>query len=167
MEPTDQLDAANRRLPEGRVRRFAKRTSASRPLSILLTNQTISSTSTIARLGLRWLQRRCFGASSQGQSRGQYHCMMNVPSMRRTAVGATNPHDTRRSNCRNWQKNDCVKKFEEPWIVGAFCRPDTGSVSGGLPTSPELLDNLREARTSWVDQAVYVHAQRLMKPTRA
>jgi hypothetical protein len=33
MEPTDQLDAANRRLPEGCVRRFAKRRSAARPVA--------------------------------------------------------------------------------------------------------------------------------------
>ena len=38
MEPTDQLDAPNRRLPESRVRRFAKRKSASRTSSIFLAN---------------------------------------------------------------------------------------------------------------------------------
>jgi hypothetical protein len=38
MEPTDQLDASNRRLPESRVRQFAKRKSASRTSSILLVN---------------------------------------------------------------------------------------------------------------------------------
>ena len=34
MEPTEQLDAPNRRLPESRVRRFARRKCAFRPTSI-------------------------------------------------------------------------------------------------------------------------------------
>jgi hypothetical protein len=38
MEPTDQLDAPNRRLPESRVERFAKRNSASRTSSICLSD---------------------------------------------------------------------------------------------------------------------------------
>ena len=37
-EPNDQLDAPNRRLPESRVRRFAKRKLASHPTSIFLVN---------------------------------------------------------------------------------------------------------------------------------
>ena len=53
MEPTDQLDAPNRRLPESRVRRFAKRKSASRTSSIFLVNPSRSSTSPIERVG--WL----------------------------------------------------------------------------------------------------------------
>jgi len=36
MEPTDELDAPDRRLPESRVGRFAQRKSASRPSSIFL-----------------------------------------------------------------------------------------------------------------------------------
>ena len=67
MEPTDQLDAPNRGLPKSRVRRFAKRKSASRPSSIVLVNPSLSSTSQIDRVGWRWLWTRCFGAS-QGQS---------------------------------------------------------------------------------------------------
>ena len=48
MEPTDQLDAPNRRLPESRVKRFAKRKSASRTSSIFLVNPSRSSTSPTA-----------------------------------------------------------------------------------------------------------------------
>jgi hypothetical protein len=70
MEPTDQLDAPNRRLPESRVSRFAKRKSASRTSSISLVNLSSSFTSTIERVGWRWPWRRCFGAP-QGQSWGQ------------------------------------------------------------------------------------------------
>ena len=62
MEPTDQLDAANRRLPESRVRRFAKRKSASRTFSIFLVNPSLFSASSIERVGSRWLWRRRFGA---------------------------------------------------------------------------------------------------------
>ena len=40
MEPTDQLDAPDRRLPESRVGRFARRKPASRPSSIFLVNQS-------------------------------------------------------------------------------------------------------------------------------
>lgn len=42
MEPTDQLDAADRRLPEGRVRRSAKRNAASRPSSIFVANLSLN-----------------------------------------------------------------------------------------------------------------------------
>lgn len=69
MEPTDQLDAPNRRLPEGRVRRFANRKSVSRPPSIFLVNPSLPVTSLIRRFGSRWLWRRCFGGP-QGQSQG-------------------------------------------------------------------------------------------------
>jgi hypothetical protein len=65
MEPTDQLDAPDRRLPESRVRRFAKRKSAFRTSSIFLVNTSLFSTSLIERVG-RWPWTRCFGAS-QGQ----------------------------------------------------------------------------------------------------
>ena len=34
---------------------------------------------------------------------------------------ATNPLDTRRASCRNRQKNDCFKKFEELQLPGGFC----------------------------------------------
>src|SRR5688572_11369109 len=44
MEPTDQLDAADRRLPEGRVRQFANRRSAFGPSLFLITNSEISIT---------------------------------------------------------------------------------------------------------------------------
>jgi len=50
MEHTDQLDASNRRLPESRVRRFAKRNAASRPSSILPVSHSLSSTSQIDRV---------------------------------------------------------------------------------------------------------------------
>jgi hypothetical protein len=70
MEPTDQLDASNRRLPESRLERFAKRRSAFRPSSFFLANPRASITSSIERLGCCWLSPRCFGAS-QGQSWGQ------------------------------------------------------------------------------------------------
>jgi hypothetical protein len=70
MEPTDQLDASNRRLPESRVGRFAKRKPASRPSSIVLVTPSVVSTSQIERVGCCWLRTRGFGAS-QGQSWGQ------------------------------------------------------------------------------------------------
>jgi hypothetical protein len=73
MEPTDQLDASNRRLPASRVAQFApKRNPASRPSSFSLVNPSPISTSSIGRIGWRWLSRRCFGAA-QGQSWGQFH----------------------------------------------------------------------------------------------
>ena len=50
MEPTDQLDAPNRRFPESRVRRFAKRNSTSPHPSIVLTKQSISTTSDLSDL---------------------------------------------------------------------------------------------------------------------
>jgi hypothetical protein len=71
MEPTDQLDASNRRLPESRVRRFAKRKSASRTSSIFLANPSVSLGSSIRRFGCCWLRRACFG-TSEGQSWGQF-----------------------------------------------------------------------------------------------
>jgi hypothetical protein len=57
MEPTDQLDTPNRRLPEGRVRRSSKRKSASRTSSIFLVDPSPSFTSPIRRLGSSWLPK--------------------------------------------------------------------------------------------------------------
>jgi hypothetical protein len=68
MEPTDQLDAPNRRLPESRVRRFAQRDSACRQPSIFLVNPSLSITSRIRHVGCGRLLRPCFGAP-QGQRR--------------------------------------------------------------------------------------------------
>jgi hypothetical protein len=48
MEPTDQLDAPNRRLPEGRIRRFAERKPASRQPSNFLVNHFTDRTSWLA-----------------------------------------------------------------------------------------------------------------------
>ena len=82
MEPTAQLDAPNRGLPESRVKRFAKRKSASRTPSIFLVNPSLFSTSQIERLGSRWLWKRRFGAP-QGQSWGQ------LVRLRRDATAGT------------------------------------------------------------------------------
>jgi putative flavoprotein involved in K+ transport len=57
-----ELDAANRRLPEGRVRPFAKRRSAFRPSSFFLANLRLSTTSSIDRLGCPWLLKPGFGS---------------------------------------------------------------------------------------------------------
>ena len=54
MEPTDQLDAANRRLPDSRVKRLAKRRSASQPLSFssqILAFQSLPRSSELAAVG--------------------------------------------------------------------------------------------------------------------
>ena len=55
MEPIDQLDVPNRRLPEGRLRRFAKRNPASPPFSFFLVNPSLfsASSSELAGVGSR------------------------------------------------------------------------------------------------------------------
>jgi hypothetical protein len=80
MEPIDQLDVPNRRLPEGRLRRFAKRNAASRPPSTFRLNLSLSGTSPIGRLGCCWLRRRGFGAA-QGQSWGQLPANLTSPPL--------------------------------------------------------------------------------------
>jgi hypothetical protein len=99
----------------GRKRRFAKRKRASRPTSIFLVNPSLFSTSPIERVGYCWLWRPCFGAP-QGQSWGQFPSHDECVTPRCVGLpshGATNPPHTGRSNCRNRQKNDCFKKFED------------------------------------------------------
>jgi hypothetical protein len=70
MEPTDQLDAPNRRLPEGRVRRFAKRLlRLSETLTIPSKSNRLKHFSN-ARVGSCWLDMPGF-LGTQGRFEGQ------------------------------------------------------------------------------------------------
>jgi len=66
MEPTDQLDASNRRLPESRLERFAKRRSAFRPSSFFLATLAVQSLPRSSDLAAVAPHARFW--SSQGQS---------------------------------------------------------------------------------------------------
>ena len=123
MEPTDKLDAPNRRLPESRVKRVAKRKSASRTSSIFLVNPSLFSTSRIERVGWRRLWTRCFGAS-QGQSWGQFHTRRVSQPMRLIDCLTRNDSpDTLRSNCRNWQKERLLQEVRGPARCGRRSYP--------------------------------------------
>src|SRR6266850_6775383 len=104
MEPTDQLDAPNRKLPESRVRRFAKRNPASRPTSIFLVNPSPFSTSPIERVGWRWLWDTlfwCVSGTIVGTVSIRDDCRRRCAGL---TVPGNRPPDALRSNCRNPQK---------------------------------------------------------------
>ena len=113
LEPNDELDAVNRRPPEGRVKRFAKRKSTSRPSSLFLVNPSLFSTSQIQRLGWRRLWTRCFGAS-QGQSWGEFHTRRISQPMRVIdCLTRNDPPDTSDRIVETCRKNGCFKEFED------------------------------------------------------
>lgn len=106
MEPTDELDAPNRRLPESRVRRFAKRRSAFRPSSFFLANPRVSITSSIERLGCCWLWK-----PRLGRWQGTISGAVSTAVDRAVVISRERPQDSQRVRSvrhrQRWRSAGC------------------------------------------------------------